>query len=166
MTVAPAIMLAAIAAAANVTTVPGNTTTPTTPQDRTSKSSTELIGVDPDGPAGLCRLRTTDPFVHNKVHQLLTVEKATLINYQLDFANYTRNPLTISMAGVYDARKWSRVTTAHGQTLLSLAFNYGVLSMMTLTLGTVTLDIQLQDSPFGCFAKADNQQKVTLERFS
>jgi len=91
---------------------------------------------------------------------LLTIERSTLINYQLNFSNYSHNPLTISMAGVYDAQKWSRVTTAHGQTLLSLAFNYGVLSMMTLTLGTETLHIELQDSPAGCFSRATNQQKV------
>jgi len=88
------------------------------------------------------------------------VERATLINYVLNFTNYSHNPLTINLAGVYNAKEWSRVTTAHGQTLLSLAFNYGVLSMMTLTLGTQTLHVELQDSPFGCFGLATDQQKV------
>jgi len=153
MSVAVAITLVLIAMA-NSTPVPNSTTT--TEQDWTTKSST--AGDDPGRVP--CRLKTTDPFVHNKVHHLLTVDTATLINYVLNFSNYSHNPLTINMDGVYDAQKWSRVTTAHGQTLLSLAFNYGVLSMMTLTLGTVTLPIELQDSPFGCFSAASNQQKV------
>jgi len=147
MSVAVAIAFFLIAMA-NATPVPN--------EDWTTKSST---AVDDPGRV-LCRLKTTDPFVHNKVRHLLTVDTATLINYVLNFSNYSNNPLTINMDGVYDAQKWSRVITAHGQTLLSLAFNYGVLSMMTLTLGTVTLPIELQDSPLGCFSAASNKQRV------
>ena len=139
------------------TATPLFNTTTTSQQDWTSKSSTE----GDDLRRGLqCRLKTTDPYVHNRVHQLLTVERATLINYVLSFRNYSRNPLTIYMDGVYDATKWARVTTAHGQTLLSLAFNYGVLSFMTLTLGTETLHIELQDWPPGCFPDYSNHEKV------
>jgi len=127
-----------------------------TTQDWTSKSSSKGDDVG----RGLCRLKTTNPYIHNQVHNLLTVDEATLVNYVLNFSNYSHNPLTMNMGGVYDARRWSRVTTAHGQTLLSLAFNYGVLSMMTLTLGTQELYIELQDMPPGCFADLSNQQKV------
>jgi len=56
------------------------------------------------------------------------------------------------------------VTTAHGQTLLSLAFNYGVLSMKTLTLGTETLNVELQDSPPGCMAAVSDQHKIDSVR--
>ena len=117
-----------------------------------------------DAVDGLCGLTTTDPYVHNKVIQMLKVETATLIEYQLNFSNYSHNPLTINVAGAYDAKKWSRVTTAHGQTLLSLAFNYGVLSMMTLTLGTETLHVELQDSPPGCMASVDDRRKIDSVR--
>ena len=68
------------------------------------------------------------------------------------------------MASAYDAKKWARVTTAHGQTLLSLAFNYGVLSMKTLTLGTETLNVELQDSPPGCMAAISDQRKIDSVR--
>ena len=145
-------MLAAIVAA-NGTPLPNNTTPGE--QDWTSKS-----GRDSGHDHGQCRLKATDPFIHNKVHHLLTVEKATLITYVLNVSNYSYNPLTINVGGVYNAKTWSRVTTAHGQTLLSLAFNYGVLSMMTLTLGTQTLHVELRDSPSGCFASATDHQKV------
>ena len=113
---------------------------------------------------GLCRLTTTDPYIHNKVVRLLTMDTATLIEYQLNFSNYSHNPLTVNVAGTYDAKKWSRVTTAHGQTLLSLAFNYGVLSMMTLTLGTETLHVELQDSPPGCMEAVSDRRKIDSVR--
>jgi len=113
---------------------------------------------------GLCRLTTTDPYLHKKVKQMLKEDVVTLINYELNFPNYTRNPLTVNMAGAYDAKKWSRVTTAHGQTLLSLAFNYGVLSMMTLTLGTETLYVELQDSPPGCMEAVSDRRKIDSVR--
>jgi len=145
-------ILAAIVAS-NATPLPNNTTP--RDQDWTSKS-----GRDAGHEHGQCRLKATDPFIHNRVHHLLTVEKATLITYVLNVSNYSYNPLTINVGGVYNAKKWSRVTTAHGQTLLSLAFNYGVLSMMTLTLGTQTLHVELRDSPSGCFAYATDHQKV------
>ena len=117
-----------------------------------------------DSMAGLCRLTTVDPYVHNKVVQMLAEDTTTLIEYQLSFSDYPVNPLTINTAGAYDAKHWSRVTTAHGQTLLSLAFNYGVLSMMTLTLGTETLQVELRDSPPGCMADASDQTKIDSVR--
>jgi len=95
---------------------------------------------------------------------MLLEDKVTLIDYQLNFSNYSNNPLTINVAGAYDAKKWSRVTTAHGQTLLSLAFNYGVLSMMTLTLGTETLHVELQDSPPGCMEAVSDRHKIDSVR--
>ena len=42
------------------------------------------------------------------------------------------------------------MSTRHGQTLLSLAFNYGVLSLMTLTFGTERMRVELRDEPLGC----------------
>jgi len=112
----------------------------------------------------LCRLTTTNESIHNLVEQMLGEDQMTLIEYQLNFANYSYNPLTINVAGAYDAKKWSRVTTAHGQTLLSLAFNYGVLSMMTLTLGTKTLNVELQDWPPGCMETVSDQIKIESVR--
>ena len=112
----------------------------------------------------LCRLTTTDPNQHKKVTRMLTEDKVTLIEYRLKFKDYSENPLKINVAGTYDAKKWSRVTTAHGQTLLSLAFNYGVLSMKTLTLGTETMDVELQDSPPGCMATVSDRIKIDSVR--
>jgi len=130
-----------------------------------SPASTRRL-IDEDGliEDGLCRLTTTDRYVHETVVYMLTEDKVTLIEYQLTFANYSHNPLSINMAGAYDAKKWARVTSAHGQTLLSLAFNYGVLSMKTLTLGTETLNVELQDSPPGCMTAVSDQRKIDSVR--
>ena len=56
--------------------------------------------------------------------------------------------------------QWSRVSNQHGQTLLSLAFNYGVLSLMTLTFGIARLEVNLEDRPPGCFATLSEEQKI------
>ena len=127
-------------------------------------NSTPSINEDDVIEDGLCRLTTTDPYVHLKVVQMLNEDKVTLIEYKLNFSNYSHNPLTINMAGAYDAEKWARVTTAHGQTLLSLAFNYGVLSMMTLTLGTETLHVELRDWPHGCMQAVNDSRKIDSVR--
>ena len=65
----------------------------------TTASAVSTTLADADLTAGrLCRLTTTDPYVHRTVVQKLA-EKVTLIEYQLSFANYSRNPLTINVAG-------------------------------------------------------------------
>jgi len=69
------------------------------------------------------------------------------------------------MTQFYHSDKWSRVTTSHGQTLLSLAFNYGILSMMTLKFGTTTLDIELVDQPAGCMGVANEEQKIASVKY-
>jgi len=157
MSITTVIMLAVLVTA-NAVPLPNSTSTTTPTAENSTSNSSFQRGRDPGQIQ--CRLRSANPTIHNEVHHLLTVERATLINYMLNFSHYSENPLTINMAGVYNAKKWSRVTTAHGQTLLSLAFNYGVLSMYTLTLGTDTRNIELQDVPFGCFANLTDQQKV------
>lgn len=85
-----------------------------------------------------CRIRTTDPLMYSRIRQFLETDKLNLIEYKLRFANYSYNPLKTNVTRRHKADTWARVSTQHGQTLLSLAFNYGVLSLMTLTFGTTT----------------------------
>ena len=152
---------------ASFTSLPRNSTDVGSETGSLSRNSTWSASLaskndseEEDPTAGLCRLTTADPYIHKKVIQMLTEDTATLIEYRLNFTNYSLNPLTINVAGAYDAKKWARVTTAHGQTLLSLAFNYGVLSMMTLTLGTEMLHVELQDSPPGCMEAVSDWHKI------
>ena len=107
-----------------------------------------------------CKVSTVDIYLYNKVNKLLTVEKVSLVEYRLRLVNYTDDPLLTNTSYAYRLNKWSRITTSHGQTLLGLAFNYGVLSIMTLTLGTTSLDVALYDSPEGCFGTLSEQDKI------
>ena len=66
----------------------------------------------------------------------------------------------ITDASCCQMNQWSRVSNRHGQTLLSLAFNYGVLSLMTLTFGIARLEVNLEDRPHGCFAALSEEQKI------
>jgi hypothetical protein len=89
-----------------------------------------------------------------------------LIEFHLTVAGYQVNPLDVeawpdtiswdhrgldNASLTYETRPykthfWSRVASGHGQTLLNLAFNYGVLSLMTLSFGVEQLDVELQVS--------------------
>jgi len=55
---------------------------------------------------------------------------------------------------------WARVSSVHGQTLLSLAFNYGILSLKTLTFGTDVLQVRVEDQPHGCMIQLNENDKV------
>jgi len=75
--------------------------------------------------------------MYSKVREYVVVRQMNLIEYQLLFPkNYSTNPMTVGITRSHRADKWARVSSQHGQTLLSLAFNYGILSLMTLKLGT------------------------------
>ena len=56
--------------------------------------------------------------------------------------------------------QWSRVSNQHGQTLLSLAFNFGVLSLMTLTFGIDRMNVVFEDRPRGCFKELSEQEQI------
>ena len=108
----------------------------------------------------ICKLSTTDSFIHSVVKRL--VKENSLIEYRLNFTHYKVNPLiTSDVIDAHRADRWARVTTSHGQTIRSLAFNYGVLSLFTLTLGTEILNVELVDSPTGCFGKVLQNEKIT-----
>ena len=107
-----------------------------------------------------CSLSTVDPLISNVVTQL--IENNYLIDYRLNFTNYSVNPLTTSeIVDAYHADRWSRISSSHGLTIRSLAFNYKVLSLYTLAFGTETLDVELVDSPAGCFGNVTQGEKAT-----
>ena len=75
--------------------------------------------------------------------------KVKLVEFNLDFPNYTQNPLTVDNTWTYRGSRWARAYSQHGQTLLSLAFNYGIMSLMTLTLGVENIRVNMTDPPAG-----------------
>jgi len=55
---------------------------------------------------------------------------------------------------------WTRVSGVHGETLLSLSFNYGILSLKTLTFGTDKRPVNVTDRPHGCMMQLNESDKV------
>ena len=94
-------------------------------------------------PGSECHLSPTDLKVQADVEQLLA-EDVKLITYNfLKVGNWTpRYPLA--------TWGWARVSNDHGQTLLSMEYTYGLMSLMTLSIGHESLDIELVDEPHGC----------------
>ncbi len=59
------------------------------------------------------------------------------------------NPLNHRLNRTFEAHVWQRAYSAHGRTLLSLAFNYDVLSLKMLQFGVEQMDVNVIDSPPG-----------------
>ena len=109
-----------------------------------------------------CSVEAVEPNIVGVIHKLVTEDNVKLILYSLSLANYTYDPLMSNMTVVYRGNSWARTTTTHGQTLLSLAFNYGALSMNTLTFGVESINVSLADSPYGCFGLLSEKPKIEL----
>lgn len=120
----------------------------------TGNTETNISGssVFPMRPNWTCFLSCVDPHVPSQIRHLIDVAEIKLIDYSLVFPSYNNSPL-ISNFTIYKAESWARASTRHGQTLLSLSFNYGILSMMTLSVGTSALVVPLADHPKGCIEK-------------
>ena len=89
-----------------------------------------------------CTVTPRDKELHATILGL-KAENVKLIHYRLKIRDW--NPLThLATEG------WARVSNLHGQTLLSMEFTHGVMSLMTLTLGQKHMLIELEDSPPGC----------------
>lgn len=119
----------------------------------------ELQPEYPNGPHILeeryCHLHASEEEkLHIKIKALLD-GGSKLIEYNLTFSgdNLNPNPFQGKHGKSYNYRptEWQRVLSKHGKTLLSLAFNYDVLSLSMLSFGVAHLDVVLVDGPHGCF---------------
>ena len=136
--------------------IPGKVTPIPTSGNQSSASS---HGANSSSPwPTSCHIQSVDPYMYERIENLLH-ERVKLIEYHMHFVNYSVNPLLVNISWSYKGNIYSRVSSKHGQTLLSLAFNYGVLSLMTLTMGTTNLVVELQDIPFGCFGELNEREK-------
>ena len=109
-----------------------------------------------------CKLIPTNHTLHERVRELVDIKKITRLEYRLTFANYSSNPLKFANATPHPT-KWLRVTTRegrNGQNLLNLAFNYGVISIVTLVSGHKTMDVNLEDRPVGCLGAANVSEQI------
>ena len=103
-----------------------------------------------------CNIRPQD----EKFALYLDDSRVVLSEYRLRMANYSRDPLRFDIGENYKPWRWYRTRTQHGRTLLMLSFNYDVLSMTILTIGVVTHDVPLLDSPSGCFGRLSETERV------
>ncbi len=89
-------------------------------------------------------------------------EGAKLIKFNILFPEYSRgeiarisghvtpdNPLDFRLNRTFQAHVWQRTYTAHGRTLLALAFNYDVLSLKMLQFGVEQMNVNVVDAPAG-----------------
>ena len=106
-----------------------------------------------------CRLLPASHRDHLAVLEMLD-QDIRLIEYHLNVVNYTEDPLVENSLWTYKLNMWSRIVSAHGQTILNLAFNYNVLSLMTLTFGVSKLTIDFRDEPYGCVRNLTEHEKV------
>ena len=136
--------------------LPGNASTDS-PQDdeqTTDDDSTTIDSSDADttttgsGP-GQCIVLALEDLIDEQVAELLSAG-TKLIKYDITFPEYNRSPVFSNSSQLYRPDQWQRVIGEHGRTLLSLAFNYDVLSLRMLTFGVVIRAIELQDHPRHC----------------
>lgn len=89
-------------------------------------------------------------------------QHAKLINYNINVLNYTVNPLLENTTTHYHLNKWSRTASSHGETILSLAFNFDLLSLFTLVSGVEHMNVDIVDEPYGCLGVLTENQKVEV----
>ena len=103
--------------------------------------------------AGPCLLTPVND--HYDQVSRLNKDGSQKLKLKLSMIEYIReerdDPLAEGMTRLLKPYEWQRVFSKHGRTLLSLAFNYDVLSLQMLTFGTETLQVDVLDTPQWCF---------------
>ena len=108
-----------------------------------------------------CKVATTVPNMDAEVKDVFWRD-VKLLEYIFLFRNQSENPLLVNTTWTYEMNIWNRVAHSHGQTILDLAFNYGVLSLMTLRFGVYEMKIELQDNPHGCLQTLNETERIRV----
>ncbi len=126
-----------------------------------SENTIDTIFIDDDVKYLNCHLKPVTPHLYEEITELLKYQ-AKLVEYIFTFKNHTDNPMLVNAEYTYKANQWARVSHSHGLTILSLAFNYGILSLMTLSFGVVTKPIELEEEPYGCILKLNEYDRIQV----
>ncbi|CAH1797869.1 unnamed protein product [Owenia fusiformis] len=119
---------------------------------------TVIKTVSPMVSVGQCKLIPRDGSIRNTIAK---AESAKLLEYKLEFANYTVNPLLVqSIRENYKANIWQKASTKHGRALVTLSFNFDVLSLSILSLGVEKHTVILKDKPVGCFGELSEKERM------
>ena len=109
-----------------------------------------------------CKLYPSDEFLFDSLREYLN-NQVKLLELDLQFLNHTSVPLKGNDTDwIYHPTTWSRVGHSHGLTILSLNFNYGSLSLMTLAFGVVRFPVQLYEEPFRCLCGLSEEDKIKV----
>ena len=108
-----------------------------------------------------CKVATTVSNMDAEVRDVFGTD-VKLLEYIFFFRNQSENPLLVNTTWTYEMNIWNRVAHGHGQTILDLAFNYGVLSLMTLRFGVYEMKIELQDNPHGCLQTLNETERIRV----
>lgn len=84
--------------------------------------------------------------------------------FEVEIYNSSTDPLRTDVSRTYKPWKWYRTTSEHGKTLLTLSFNFDVLSLSILTIGVERVHLKLKDSPEGCFGNLTAEERVEVIR--
>ena len=125
--------------------------------------------VEPPRPTPACLVRPLhsnkyDGDVHSTVIAYLHEYRLNLVEYSLHVFNSTPNPLDTNNTWNYKSQYWSRVRSTYGRTILSLAFNYKILSLLTFAVSIEEFDIEVEDIPRGCLRLQNETAKVLIVR--
>ena len=84
--------------------------------------------------------------------------------FEISIYNESTDPLRTDVSETYKPWKWYRTASEHGKTLLTLSFNYDVLSLNILTIGVERIHLKLKDNPQGCFGSLTPEERVEMLR--
>ncbi|XP_045202831.2 uncharacterized protein LOC123556294 [Mercenaria mercenaria] len=84
--------------------------------------------------------------------------------FEVQIYNESTDPLRSDVSRTYKPWKWYRTTSEHGKTLLTLSFNFDVLSLSILTIGVERVNLKIKDIPEGCFGNLTAEERVDMLR--
>lgn len=105
----------------------------------------------------------TNVTLHEEVTNLVNNHDITLITFTVEFPEYAHNPMRVNTSkNYYKPNVLFRTYDHQAYTLLSLPFNYKVLSLYTLWFGTVEMLVKVVDYPQGCMARLAEEHRVAV----
>ena len=108
-----------------------------------------------------CKVLPADHNLNKRIKALQS-GNAKLVVYEITLEGYDVNPLLENVTRHFHADVWHRTFSSHGRTLLTLAFNYDIVSLLMLSFGVEHMDVTLKDEPKGCMGDLEEEDKITV----
>ena len=108
-----------------------------------------------------CKVLTVYPNLNREINDM-NDRNAKLVTYEITLEGYVGNPLHDSVTRHFHADHWYRSFNNHGRTLLTLSFDYDIVSLWLLSIGVEHMDVALKDEPKGCLGDLDEEVKFAV----